>query len=169
MNTHELDFLEQLAANATAGPWQPTLSWPYYVSQSLGGGQHQKITDDVYDSDDAAFIAAARTAVPALIARIRELEAIAQVHAGCSLDLAATELRVVGTDEATPAAVPVQYATGSQKEEIIRLLNHPVITRPEKTKGLLNINRLDEERAVAAIAKLRQAIDDRENGALSQA
>ena len=65
--------------------------------------------------------------------------------------------------EQTPAA-PVQYATASQKEEIIRLLNHPVITRPEKTKMLLNINRLDEERATAAIAKLRSAIDERENG-----
>ena len=61
-------------------------------------------------------------------------------------------------------AAPVQYATASQKEEIIRLLNHPVITRPEKTKMLLNINRLDEERAIQAIAKLRKAIDDRENG-----
>jgi len=61
-------------------------------------------------------------------------------------------------------AAPVQYATASQKEEIIRLLNHPVITRPEKTKMLLNINRLDEERAVQAVAKLRKAIDDRENG-----
>ena len=63
-----------------------------------------------------------------------------------------------------PAAAPVQYATASQKEEIIRLLNHPVITRPEKTKMLLNINRLDEERALQSIAKLRRAIDDRENG-----
>jgi hypothetical protein len=58
---------------------------------------------------------------------------------------------------------PIQYAFASQKEEIIRLLNNPVITRPEKTKMLLNINRLDEARAVQAIAKLRKAIDDREN------
>jgi len=65
---------------------------------------------------------------------------------------------------AEQAATPVQYATASQKEEIIRLLNHPVITRPEKTKMLLNINRLDEERATAAIAKLRTAIGERENG-----
>ena len=65
---------------------------------------------------------------------------------------------------AAEQAAPVQYATASQKEEIIRLLNHPVITRPEKTKMLLNINRLDEERAIQAIAKLRKAIDDRENG-----
>jgi len=59
-------------------------------------------------------------------------------------------------------AAPVQYATASQKEEIIRLLNHPLITRQEKTKMLLNINRLDEERATQAIAKLRSAIEDRE-------
>jgi len=66
--------------------------------------------------------------------------------------------------EAAPAeaAAPVQYATASQKEEIIRLLNHPLITRQEKTKMLLNINRLDEERATQAIAKLRKAIEDRE-------
>ena len=63
---------------------------------------------------------------------------------------------------AAEATAPVQYATASQKEEIIRLLNHPLITRQEKTKMLLNINRLDEERATQAIAKLRKAIEDRE-------
>jgi hypothetical protein len=71
---------------------------------------------------------------------------------------------VVAPAAEAPAAAPVVYATASQKEEIIRLLNHPVITRQEKTKMLLNINRLDEERATAAITKLRTAIDERENG-----
>ncbi len=78
-------------------------------------------------------------------------------------------MRAVTTAPAAPAeapvaeaAAPVQYATASQKEEIIRLLNHPLITRQEKTKMLLNINRLDEERATQAIAKLRKAIEDRE-------
>lgn len=66
-------------------------------------------------------------------------------------------------------SIPMQYATREQKEEIIRLLNHPVITRPEKTSMLLSINRMDEERAIQAIAKLRKAIDDRENGELSAA
>ncbi|AMJ65121.1 hypothetical protein [Hymenobacter sp. PAMC 26628] len=65
---------------------------------------------------------------------------------------------------APAAPAPVQYATAAHKEEIIRLLNHPVITRQEKTKMLLNINRLDEERAIQAIAKLGNAIDERENG-----
>jgi len=56
----------------------------------------------------------------------------------------------------------VKYASAKQKEEIIRLLNNPVITRQEKTKMLLNINKLDEERAVQAIAKLKKVIEERE-------
>ncbi|MCB2408083.1 hypothetical protein [Hymenobacter lucidus] len=77
----------------------------------------------------------------------------------------AAAMKAVPAEPAQEAAAPaVAYATASQKEEIIRLLNHPVITRQEKTKMLLNINRLDEERANSAIAKLKKAIDDRENG-----
>jgi len=56
----------------------------------------------------------------------------------------------------------VKYASAKQKEEIIRLLNNPVITRQEKTKMLLNINKLDEERAMQAIAKLKKVIEERE-------
>ncbi|QMU29393.1 hypothetical protein [Adhaeribacter radiodurans] len=66
--------------------------------------------------------------------------------------------------ETAPAAAAssVKYASAKQKEEIIRLLNNPVITRQEKTKMLLNINKLDEERATQAIAKLKKVIEDRE-------
>jgi len=73
-------------------------------------------------------------------------------------------MKAVPAEAAAPEVSAPAYATASQKEEIIRLLNHPVISRPEKTKMLLNINRLDEERATQAIAKLKKAIDDRENG-----
>jgi hypothetical protein len=83
---------------------------------------------------------------------------------GAAQSSAQPEMRVLGTDEATAPAPAVQYARASQKEEIIRLVNHPVITRKEKTQMLLNINRLDEERAILAIARLRKAIDNRENG-----
>jgi hypothetical protein len=77
----------------------------------------------------------------------------------------AAAMKAVPAEPAQEAAAPaVAYASAAQKEEIIRLLNHPVITRQEKTKMLLNINRLDEERANQAIAKLKKAIDDRENG-----
>ena len=85
-----------------------------------------------------------------------------------ALTAASMPMQVVAPIPAVAAealvAAPVQYATAAQKEEIIRLLNHPVITRQEKTKMLLNINRLDEERAVQAIAKLGNAIDEREGG-----
>jgi len=73
-------------------------------------------------------------------------------------------MKAVPAEPVVAEAPAPTYASASQKEEIIRLLNHPVITRPEKTKMLLNINRLDEERATQAIAKLRKAIEDRENG-----
>lgn len=58
----------------------------------------------------------------------------------------------------------VRYASAKQKEEIIRLLNHNTITRQEKTKMLLNINRFDEERAAQAIEKLKKVIEEREDG-----
>jgi hypothetical protein len=60
---------------------------------------------------------------------------------------------------------PVQYATVAQKDEIDRLCRIPVITRPEKTVLLLNINRLDQARAQDAINKLTKAIEEREGGA----
>ncbi|MFD2785236.1 hypothetical protein [Hymenobacter rubripertinctus] len=80
---------------------------------------------------------------------------------------AAVAMKAVPAESAVAAVsepAALAYASASQKEEIIRLLNHPVVTRAEKTKMLLNINRLDEERATQAIAKLKKAIDDRENG-----
>ncbi|RDV15890.1 hypothetical protein DXT99_07835 [Pontibacter diazotrophicus] len=69
---------------------------------------------------------------------------------------------VVAEEEQQSASV--RYASAKQKEEIISLLNNPTITRQEKTKMLLNINRFDEERAAQAIEKLKKVIEDREDG-----
>jgi hypothetical protein len=52
----DLDAIEARANAATPGPWKEG-------------------SNDVYSVRNAAFIAAARTDVPALIARVRELEA----------------------------------------------------------------------------------------------
>jgi hypothetical protein len=60
---------------------------------------------------------------------------------------------------------PIEYATAAQKDELDRLCAIPVITRPEKTVLLLNINRLDTFRADDAIRKLTKAIEEREGGA----
>jgi hypothetical protein len=56
-------------------------------------------------------------------------------------------------------------ATSKQKEDIIRLLNNPVITQPEKTKMLLNLNKLNQERAAEAISKLTKVINERQTQA----
>ena len=54
---------------------------------------------------------------------------------------------------------PIVYATGDQKAEVIRLLNHPVVPRPQKTNLLLRINKLTEQDAVDTITKLNELID----------
>lgn len=54
---------------------------------------------------------------------------------------------------------PVQYATAEQKEEIITLLANPAITRPQKTRYLLNINRLTKLQATIVISSLKSDIE----------
>lgn len=54
------------------------------------------------------------------------------------------------------------YASEAQKQEIVHLLNNPTITREEKTKNLLGINKLTEAQADTKITKLVQAIEQRE-------
>jgi len=71
--------------------------------------------------------------------------------------------------KASTTSPVIKYASSKQKEEIIRHLNNPVITRQEKTKMLLNINKLDVERADQAIAKLKKVIEDREEESTSAA
>ncbi|MDO7854431.1 hypothetical protein [Hymenobacter convexus] len=46
------------------------------------------------------------------------------------------------------------YASRQQREEIIRLLNNPLITRRHKTRVLLGINRYQADEARAIIANL---------------
>ena len=55
----------------------------------------------------------------------------------------------------------VEYVTGEQKQEIIRLLNDPRISRPEKTRVLLSINRMTTATAADAITGLQAAINER--------
>ncbi|MDQ4138971.1 MAG: hypothetical protein M3142_00455 [Bacteroidota bacterium] len=90
--------------------------------------------------------------------RIEQPQAVAETQAMKAVPAEAEKQEVAPA----PAASSVKYASAKQKEEIIRLLNNPVITRQEKTKMLLNINKLDEERASQAIAKLKKVIEDRE-------
>jgi hypothetical protein len=68
--------------------------------------------------------------------------------------------------EAKPAAkTEPGEATSKQKEDIIRLLSNPVITSAEKNKMLLNLNKLNQERAAEAIGNLTNVINERQTQA----
>ncbi len=65
-------------------------------------------------------------------------------------------------EEESPFIPEVVHATAKQKEQIIKLLNNPVISAEEKNKMLLSINSLTEDRAKQAISKLKKTIEERE-------
>jgi hypothetical protein len=81
----DLDELDRLAAAATPGPWEANpasglhddaAAWVGY--DSTGTGPQTFICSTANHPDglnDAAFIAASRSALPLLVARVRELEA----------------------------------------------------------------------------------------------
>jgi len=79
--TLDLDAIEARATEATPGPWRPII---YGESDFDGPGRYVSFGPDAtcisdstsMDSDeDAVFIAAARTDVPALVAEVRRLRA----------------------------------------------------------------------------------------------
>ena len=74
----------------------------------------------------------------------------------------AEEMQDVGTVAVIESASEDnQPASPIQKEQIVQLINHPVITQPERSKMLLHIHKLDKWRANDSIAKLRAAIGER--------
>ncbi|WP_317195529.1 hypothetical protein [Rufibacter psychrotolerans] len=99
-----------------------------------------------------------KPAAPAKTMKAVPAEPVAEAAPAPAVTPAAATPVAAAAEEAT-----VKYATARQKEEIIRLLNNPVITRQEKTKMLLNINKLDEERAKQSIEKLKKVIEEREH------
>lgn len=67
----DLDHLQALADAATEGPWTARAVYPFLVEQGDAGFVSTNLADST--AADAAFIAAARTAVPELIAEVRRL------------------------------------------------------------------------------------------------
>ena len=65
-----------------------------------------------------------------------------------------TVREIARREEQEPQPAPVTYATGQQKEEIIRLCNAHQITRAEKTAVLLTIDRLTTAEATATVGNL---------------
>jgi hypothetical protein len=82
ITNEQLDLLERISAGATKGPWAKGRSYESVVApdgpdprddaKHYGG---QLVAESVFGAGDIAFIVTAREAVPALCARVRELEA----------------------------------------------------------------------------------------------
>lgn len=74
MSDNDLNRLEALANAATPGPWEAENDCGTGIlSGMLGGRPRMMPFGDVWTFADAVFIAAARTAVPELIAEVRRL------------------------------------------------------------------------------------------------
>jgi len=74
MTPQDLDRLDELAAKATPGPWEALeLSMPGEALLRMGAEQSFSTRQVQVRDADAAFIAAARTAIPALVAEVRRL------------------------------------------------------------------------------------------------
>lgn len=74
LTKEQLDELQRLEAEATEGPWRPTRGTTVsYVcgAKGSGTGQLAKLYLGGCGKEDAAFIAAARNALPALLDELR--------------------------------------------------------------------------------------------------
>lgn len=76
VTVEQLAEWDRLASEATSGPWTDGEGFGYFCVSTQGEACFGSCGCCVEPMSqlDAAFIAAARTAVPALIARVRELE-----------------------------------------------------------------------------------------------
>lgn len=108
----DLDCLEVLAMKATPGPWlaQYEAADEQFCVTGAGhfdGGRWmvcpEVATLERGGEDDAAFIEAARTAVPELIARVRELEHRLAIKEGADAPLTALPALAGVTDEMVEA------------------------------------------------------------------
>lgn len=76
MSTAELDELERLADDATPGPWKEfTANKGSDLSETFVHGPDKRWLARDFEPFNARFVAAAREAVPALIAEVRRLQA----------------------------------------------------------------------------------------------
>lgn len=78
----DLDQLDALAEAATPGPWHYNpngkgVEGDGWVRASDRGHEFDVVTETYWRKEDAAFIAAARLAIPALVAEVRRLRGVA--------------------------------------------------------------------------------------------
>ena len=75
----------------------------------------------------------------------------------------ASELAVVSTPVVEPTPSPIRYATREQKTNLLHLLQQPHVTRAQRTRVLVGLNRLTSEKAIMLLRQLALPpwLDDR--------
>ncbi len=96
LTAEQIADLERLAAAATPGPWTKGRSYESVIAPITPGAPDPRedarhyggelVAESVFVPGNIAFIATAREAVPALIARVRELEATLKPFAVAAAD-----------------------------------------------------------------------------------
>lgn len=150
MTPAELDALEALAAEATPLPWQPCP-----MKMFLFGPRSEMIASESRRSDQREsgiepgsvvlrgvgaglpleanhdYILAACNAVPALVARIRTLQACLEVetaaHEGCCREVIDLRVKVIPANLATTIRIALEnddYYYGGQREALAFLREH---------------------------------------------
>jgi hypothetical protein len=125
----------------------------------------KKLWDSLTKNEATALFEVKEAAKARLAEAVKDAATTAVRQAPAAMKVAGEETSLVDEFVESPLFGPgpaVEYATGEQRQTITRLLDHPAITRKEKTRLLLAINKLDRERARQAIGKLRTAIGERE-------
>lgn len=91
MTESELQELEALAKSATPGPWERVFGdGEHFVASPTNGEDNPVMSNtDFYPAavtaEDQAFCAAARSAVPALVAEVRRLRAVEEASKALSV------------------------------------------------------------------------------------
>ncbi|MET4106012.1 hypothetical protein [Hymenobacter sp. UYP22] len=133
---------------------------------------HAELTQDIADSQvranqltkdgNLASAQAECVKLAGLTLRLSELIAELLEKPQASAPGASAPALAVPVPSAIAAARPLEYASVEQRENIIRLLNHPAITRQKKTNVLLNINKYTPEMADIHLNQLQGLIDEHE-------
>lgn len=143
-------------ANTKTGPKAIDVAAPTYTPEGQVLAFRTALNGLLATSDvitDQEYQAAAQN-----IARCESLPTLQKWYRNCVREIAQRE-------ELAPETALVDYATATQKEEVLKLANSVYILRAEKVKALLGINLLTYPQAKKLIADLWGKILDRQEQA----
>ncbi len=161
----DIEALRKLAEAATKGPWEVVTPWPdmpqYTRLSAIHGPPHVNAHDD-YSVADTAFIASARTAVPALLDEVERLRAKLESADAYKANLLAenadlrAKLAVFQADhEAAAGELRVPLESAHPGSTIAKLLSANSIMRQERAK----LAHCEAENADLRLALDRNAAD----------